>query len=798
MLSKSRIRWLSFVGLVIAACSSQVDDEPSHEPSGGSGGTPGPGDGSGGASGGVPGGSGGGSDGVRPSGGSGGTSAEAGAGPGGAAGSGEEPSSGGYGGEPPACAPPTEAATSGAGFDLTTVREHVLGGNYAGVPFHVGDLDHDGYLDVVAPLTQGGRIAVLDGEPGASFAPVREFVIENANSVVLRELTGDAHLDLLVLDPAPSSNQTRIFAGSGDGTFATSAIEFYVSTSRSAPLFADVAGDGQLDLVVRNAASNSIEVLQRETSTTITALTPIVLSAQSAVFTVADFNGDGYLDIVAAGPNGAEDRLDLIPGQSGKTFGARVHHDLNTFVPFFVQQSRAIVAGHLNGDAAADLLISDDAGATLFFGATNGAPVYAQRFALADLSDAHLIDADGDGHLDVVLTGDDSALVRVYYGAGNGTFSVAHEWSSGNSAFRLGSGDIDGDGDLDLLVNGGAILVLEQAEDRVYDAQAVVTRSTSSVKGVEVADMDGDGNLDLLLLDGTNLRILVGQGDGTFGTDTAHAIGGTGATLFVLYANGDAAPDVLVTHASGSRLFFGDGDGGVGGSADFVRVVMAVSDFDDDGDADFFAKTGGTLYWFEADGEGSFTERTLAGLPTNVEGVLIGDFVGDESLDLAITNWTDSAVSFFAGDGSGAVAAAGSFTAASTDPYAGVAADFTGDCRADLLYSHAVGFYSTLLYTNSGDGSFSAGSPYATLYGAQNLGLYLDDDEWRDFVHVHHGNAYCVLGLNSGGDFVTRRMPCGGGMDRAASGDLDGDGRADLVLSNSSRRIVSVALNTSD
>ncbi len=186
------------------------------------------------------------------------------------------------------------------------------------------------------------------------------------------------------------------------------------------------------------------------------------------------------------------------------------------------------------------------------------------------------------------------------------------------------------------------------------------------------------------------------------------------------------------------------------------------------------------------------------GLPTNVEGVLVGDFVGDESLDLAITNWTDSAVSFFAGDGTGAVVAAGSFTAASTDPYAGVAADFTGDCRADLLYSHAAGFYSTLLYTNLGDGSFSAGSPYATLYGAQNLGLYLDDDEWRDFVHVHHGNAYCVLGLNSGGDFVTRRMPCGGGMDRAASGDLDGDGRADLVLSNSSRRIVSVALNTSD
>ena len=284
--------------------------------------------------------------------------------------------------------------------------------------------------------------------------------------------------------------------------------------------------------------------------------------------------------------------------------------DLDLFLSGFSGGSR-IAAVYVNEGDSFSLLNPDGTGNTSgLTGTTGGSSDWG--------------DYDGDGDPDLILTGEDSGssgTTTLYENEGSG-FSKAPASSvlagvlKGSSAW----GDADGDGDLDLVVTGSSTATIylnddgsdtfsvlgDGDEDGNTDGFTPVTASTS-----DWADIDDDGDLDLVITgndglspsaalyrnDGTGTFSLLDDVDEDESTDFLTGVQ-DGAVAWGDY-NGDGAPDLVITGNDGTgpsaALYRNDGTG----------TFSVVNDGNEDGSTDPLAKVEfGAVAWSDVDGDG--------------------------------------------------------------------------------------------------------------------------------------------------------------------------------------------------
>ncbi len=260
------------------------------------------------------------------------------------------------------------------------------------------------------------------------------------------------------------------------------------------------------------------------------------------------------------------------------------------------------------------------------------------------------IDLDSDGDLDIMAGAASSDQILFFSNNGNGIFTYAFALQVGYDTGPILKGDFNGDGYLDLIVTGtpwGSLSVFINNRNGGFTLNSNIMISMSTLAQ---GDIDNDGDLDIIVgsyFPQYNLFILENDGAAGFAqTSTVSLSFPVPIRIVVNDFNGDGAVDLVVTYEFDSEISFWANDGtgnfyesttlNLGG----IYTPDVVGDLDGDGDLDLALN----LYAFSTpqppisivanNGSGLFTGFSTATI--NPESSLKGgDFDGDGDLDLA-------------------------------------------------------------------------------------------------------------------------------------------------------------------
>jgi FG-GAP-like repeat/Bacterial Ig-like domain (group 3) len=311
--------------------------------------------------------------------------------------------------------------------------------------------------------------------------------------------------------------------------------------------------------------------------------------------------------------------------------------------------------------------------------------------------------------LAIVISGN---KVLVVPGNGDGTFNLAASASYpvGTNPEMLAVADVNNDGYPDLIVpnfGNGTVTVLLGSSAGTFSQPLGSPFSTGTVSSapiyVAVGDFDGDGNPDLAVvnLGDQTVSILFGNGDGTFGAPSAHAVGNGAHGVAIGDFNQDGAPDLAVTNSSdGTVSILLNTDDGTGGFAAQQVVTLPASsspnwlvsgDLRNTGASDLVVADSGhaRVFVLLSNGTGTFQAAVTYAVQNVPTGAFLGDVNRDGILDLVVPDTgADGVVSVFVGNGNGTFATRTDYTITQNGPAAAVLADFNGDGLLDIATSN--------------------------------------------------------------------------------------------------------------
>lgn len=316
----------------------------------------------------------------------------------------------------------------------------------------------------------------------------------------------------------------------------------------------------------------------------------------------------------------------------------------------------------INGDRFTQLYINDGAG--------NFTPDAQTNWEQVDLSSLAFADIDSDNDLDVIYSGRNSvniAVTKLYRNNGDGGFSEVEANITGVYFSTTNFADVDNDGDEDLIISGtsdnqGRITKLYLNDGTGNFSEPAFNPFTGvSYAAADLGDVDNDGDLDILIAGENNngLRITglyLNDGLGNFSLNTDSDFAGTyfGSVHFA-DIDGDDDLDVFLsgmtdTDTRTANIYLNDGEGtfSLQEENEIIGVYLgdsAMTDIDNDGDLDLiltganiFEEKTCDLYLNNGFGEFEPDENTsMTGV--DISTVAAADTDGDENADVVLAGW---------------------------------------------------------------------------------------------------------------------------------------------------------------
>lgn len=503
---------------------------------------------------------------------------------------------------------------------------HVIDADYAGLSVMAADVDADGDLDVVSAIPAGGLLAWWehDGVPGDNWSVHTVAAgISYTSDIACGDVTGDGAVDIVVA--YAGNDHVTLYAASGSSWIAHQVGPVYENEPESVKLV-DMDADGDLDVLTAVFYADSVVWYENGngvgTSWYRRVIDDSLEYARDAV--AADLDGDGDLDVAAVGYFS-----NTVAWYQNRVIHRAIDYGDPVSVRTGLGEPRGVELGDINRDGFTDMVVAEWSAATItvLLGLNHAGTTWLEQTLSSSstgVRDVALGDMDGDGDLDVVSASVGSD--QVWWWENDGT--AAPGWTSHpvlngfNGAHCAEPVDIDGDGDLDLAVvayDGDEVAWVENVNGLGTSWTKYTITSPDGPHDVVVGELNGDGAPDLAFTayDGDLIRVLLNPF-------------GTGADFWSPY---DVATGV-------------DGPRG-----------LALGDLDGDGDLDLTAalRLDNQIAWYENSGTGMSWSPHPLGTGLLVDGSLVrvGDLDWDGDVDVVATGQSVDDVYFWENGGDG-------------------------------------------------------------------------------------------------------------------------------------------------
>lgn len=706
----------------------------------------------------------------------------------------------------------------------------------------VADIDGDGKPDIAA--LGNGQVTILLGQGDGTFQVTTPFAVSSgAKAIAAGDIDGDGKIDLVVTGNNSSFQTLNNYSSVGNPAFGIGSIGTGSSDNLA---LGDFNGDGKLDVVTVSSGSQSLNVWLNTSSRSHSigfnqaAGSPITSSVTTPLaLAIADFNRDGKSDIAVAQSGGTQVSILLNDGTGRFTEDSHSPYNVSGGIS-------GLVTEDFNGDGAPDLAVSDTSGPAVEVAFNNDSRSFlnfspAPTFTVSGNASHEAVgDFNGDGKLDAAVIGDTAGqYLTVLLGKGDGTFQnpLYPNTGGGGALYDVAVGDFNGDGHLDITLaqfNAGVVLILVGNGDGTFQTPVAIPTG-SKPYALAVGDLNKDGKADIVTAnyDSNNVTVLLNttitQATPSFNFTNIN-IGNYDDGVAIGDFNHDGAPDLAISNGGASNtvsILLNDG------SANFVAqpsltipaaMVYGVSaaDFNGDGYADIVAVdyTGNQVGVFLSNGSnGTFQSRQLYPVGTNPTTVITADFNGDGIPDIATSNYGSQSISILLGDGDGIFRPAQNINTGPifgySSPFAVAAGDFDGDGVPDIAALTATSIGAVFLNDTAVDfEGFAPLAPLAT--GAKPVGVAvgdIDGDGKPDIVTVNDGDDSVTIALGNGqGGFgqpmrvklagkIGPKLSAGLNPSGVGLGDISGSGKQDIVVSDKGDGVnpgaVLILLNTS-
>ena len=725
----------------------------------------------------------------------------------------------------------------------------------------IGDLDGDGKADIAVSNAGAASVSVYRNISATGVISASSFTLAatltsgtTPNNLAIGDIDGDGRPEIVTSNYGAASVSVFLNTSAAPGTISFAAKQdFTTGTQPYNVVIADLDGDGRADLATPNFGSATISVLRNVAVTgtiNATSFAPQVTFATAAsphFLAAADFNGDGRKDLAAVSSTGSNLSVFLNTGSAG------IINSSSFALPGVVFTTGTgpvcMAVADFDGDGKQDIA-TVGAGNTVYLlknavapGATSivtGAFVNASSFSATSTPTGIAVgDIDGDGKADIITSSSAAAVASVFRNISTGTgsflFNAKVDMATGTGPVNVAVGDLDADGKPDIVTANSTGATWSVLRNDPSGFPPVITSVTpgSAIPGAPVT------------ITGSNFSTTPANDFVYFGATKAAVTAASSTSLTVTVPADATYAGITVedtsTHLTGYQLFpflpgfdtsiYLRGVLGFNAPVNFTAgsqaYNLAIGDLDGDGKSDFVvtntASNTMTVYR-NTSTSGSITAASFASstitLASGPIGVAIGDLDGDGKPDVAVTYSTGTLVAALRNTSSlGAISFAAPVTYATVGatPSYVLINDVDGDGKSDLVVANEGSTSGTsgmvilrntslrgAAFTSASFGaavSFTTGTyPYFLAMGD------LDGDGKRDILCSSYGNGAGTTvslfrNISSPGVISTASLStpatitAGTGTIGVAIGDLNGDGKPDIATGNYGASTISVFRN---
>lgn len=637
-------------------------------------------------------------------------------------------------------------ALDGAGsydYSIRIIPEFVEANNIAAADFD-GDEDND---VIVFARADNGSYEVLYVENtdglGTFAAPIS---LANTDALIrlnlqLLDIDNDGDMDI-----AYSSNDNISWLENTDGNATFT--DHYLLGSNDGFYTIDLDGDDISDFVADFGYDLRAYKLNADGS--LAFLETMNTFSLNNDHKAGDIDGDGDNDVVTFFENGNTRQVHWYENTDGLgTFAnRRILFDLPTISSGSNSDRKGLEVVDMDGDELVDIVTFESRRDGMSWYKNLGGSVFGVQQIVSEevptISSIAIADVDNDGSPDILATDFFQHEYSWFRNEnGQGAFGEKNRLSSyAYFVNHVDYGDIDGDGDLDLVSSSHAdskVAWYENTDDQgdFSGLQHLVSTTTEGARDVFAVDLDGDDDLDLLVstyLDATTddyqLKWFENDGSGNFLNE--HIFETTQETILrINYADVDGDGDMDVISGQENSvlsLYRNNGDGTFAAAAVFSEAGFAwllslqVADIDGDDDPDVLAAyNSDEIIWHENDGTGDLSTKHIiveqGGYPSSV---FATDVDGDGDQDVLFTNQFVGEVGYYLNeDGAGTFGEKIVTSDLPEQPSAIYSLDLDYDGDMDMI-TNSISGQKFIWFRNDGEANFGEAREITSLIGRIN------------------------------------------------------------------------------